>query len=62
VSDQRERTTRNAPPARLPGWQIPPPRNLSLHGEEVMVLALIDAPGGNLKPQTTQQSLINLDT
>jgi hypothetical protein len=41
---------------------IPSPRTLSLHGEEVMVLTLVDAPGGNLKPQTTQQSLIGLDT
>jgi hypothetical protein len=28
VSDQREQTQQPAPPARLPGWQIPPPVRL----------------------------------
>src|ERR1700721_708922 len=39
----------------------PAAENLSLHGEEVMVLAFVDASGGNLKPQTTQQSLKGLN-
>ena len=61
VSDNgANRTTRAAGAS---AWMAnPAAENLSLHCEEVMVLALVDAFGGNLKSQTTQQSVINLDT